>query len=215
MTAIRQTPTVLRVASLLLSVCICLCSCNNSKDGRRNAWDINEDSTYIEEALPDTMDGKEVTHECAKLSYNLDDIILRLENVKSPSMLIRVRELYPQLMGDISKEAKSLSDEESDAIAGKVERINQLYFQVCRAYEVEAASVLQNLSRCAQELEQVHDSASMAQFMSYRYNTVTTLQSAHLCVDQHSPRIREIRQIARQLEGKVKEKMEKYNPHKP
>lgn len=208
----KQSYLTLITKSLTFVAAITLASCSGGESGTSgNQWSINEDSTYMEEVLPDTMEGKEVTHECAKLSYDLDAIILKLENVKSPSMLIRVREEYPVLMGNIAKEAGLLSTEESAAIADKVERINELYRHVCRAYEVEAASVIQNLNRCAKELEQVHDSASMAQFMSYRFATVSNLKSAHLCVDQRSPRIGEIRQLAHKLEGMVQSKKQRFS----
>lgn len=207
----KQKAAIVAVFSFVCTSITCICSCSGGENGTGTPWSINDDSTYVEnEIQPDTMEGKEVTHECATLSYDLDEIIFKLQSVKSPYMLIRIRQQYPSLIENIEQEAKNLPADENAAIEDKIARINELYRQVCRAYEVEAQSVITNLQRCAKELEQVKDSASLANFLSYRFATVSTLESAHLCVDQRSPRIKEIRQLAHKLDGMVKAKMEKY-----
>lgn len=205
--------TIIRIVCLLSVFVVLSCSDSGNSKSWKDGWN-EADSTYVsadEELLPDTMNGEVVSHECAEISYDLDQIIAQLQAVRSPSMLINVRKQYPSLMENASAEASKLSSAENDAISEKQAQIEELYIKVCRAYEVEAAGVIANLNRCMEELNEVKDSTQMKSFLSYRYATIRNLESSHLCVDQRSPRIGEIKRTAQKLDAMAKKKLKEFN----
>ena len=199
----RNTYNVL----FLFIICIAFAACNENKTKSSESQpsesdDFAEQETYYN----DTIEGEKVSHDCAAMSYNLDDIISRLEAVQSPSMLMKVKADYPDLLTKATAELSQLPTDEKALMQDKVGRIRTLYAETCRTYEVEADGIISNLQNLIQQIQRVNSKAAFDNYCSGRYGVLNNLDKIHLSTNEQSPHIKEIKRLAHQLKSLVEAK---------
>ncbi|MBQ9641435.1 MAG: hypothetical protein IJV06_07730 [Bacteroidaceae bacterium] len=191
----------------LAIICIAFAACNGNKTKSSESQSSESDDFVEQETYyNDTIEGEKVSQDCAAMSYNLDDIISRLEAVKSPSMLMKVKADYPDLLTGATAELSQLPTDEKALMQDKVGRIRTLYTETCRAYEVEADGIISNLQNLIQQIQRVNSKAAFDNYCSGRYGMLKNLDKIHLSTNDKSPHIKEIKRLAHQLNSLVEAK---------
>lgn len=159
----------------------------------------SEDFEEEEIIYSDTVEGEKVSQDCAAMAYHLDEITERLEAVQSPSMLMKVKYDYPNLLYQATQNLDELPAEERAAVQKKLDRIQRLYAEMCENYEVEASGIICQLQNLTEKLRQVRTKADYERFVDNRHGVLNNLDKIHLSTQNDSPHIREIQKLARDL----------------
>lgn len=165
------------------------------------------DAEYV---LPDTVNGEDVSHECAVVARNIEDLSYDLDQILSPSQLMIVKADYKSRIGLINSSiAKLASSKEKAELNKRTDDLSLLYVQKCHQYEVEPSGVIQNLQYCISDIAKVNSKQELSSFESCRYGVLDNLDKIHLCVRDNSSQIGEIKRLAKQLDSAYKSKKEK------
>ncbi|MBR2155205.1 MAG: hypothetical protein IJ901_11420 [Bacteroidaceae bacterium] len=188
-------------------LCLLLVACQGKQTPSSESQGGDSDAFVEEEILyNDTIEGEKVSQDCAAMSYNLDEIISQLEAVQSPSMLMKVKYDYPNLLYRATQEIDQLPAEEKAVMQKKLKRIQTLYAETCSTYEVEPSGIISNLQNLINKLPQIKTQQAFDDFCSNRYGVINNLDKIHLSTHDQSLQIKEIKKLARQLHSMLQAK---------
>lgn len=174
-----------------------------------------EAEEFEEPLLPygatDTIDGVKVSPECAIINYNLEDLLDRIERVKSPDMLMRLKSVYQHDIDSLTANLSGLAANEKDIIASQKVAIAEAYATACRQYEIPADGVIANLKYCIQDVNAAQSHKALEDFMRYRTGMLRNLDIIHLCVESRSTKIPEVKRLAAQLQHDLDNKKKRYS----
>ena len=192
---------------LLSCICILFAACQGKQTKSSESQELDSgDFVEQENFYNDTIDGEKVSQDCAAMSYNLDEIITQLEAVKSPSMLMKVKYDYPNLLSQATNELNQLSADEKAVMQKKMNRIRTLYNETCQTYEVEASGIISNLQNLINKIHKVNTQADFDKYCSNRYGVLNNLDKIHLSTHDDSPHINEIKRLAKELNSQLQAK---------
>lgn len=200
-------------ATIIISVLcfIGLYSCD-SNTHQNNSNTIDEE---IENALPfgvnDTIEGEKVSNDCALLNHEFEYLQRRVENVKSPDMLMRVKKDFNHILDSLTSCSELLSQEEKSTINEIRATILASYGQACKNYEIPADGVISNLTSCIDQLNEAHSRQEIVRFTECRRGTIRDLDYIHLCVESKSTKINEVKRLAAILKEEVNREAKRYN----
>ena len=190
-------------------VCILILGCNKNNKSSDTQQDVSDDFVVNETVRCDSVDGEKVGAACALLSQKLDDITTLLNEVKSPSMLMRVKADYPTLLSEATAAVGQLPAPEQTLMQEKIARLGEHYDETCKAYEVEPDGIIANLENLIQNIQKIHTQADFDNFCAGRYGVLNNLDKIHLSTHDNSTSLPQIKRLARQLsqlyEGKKAE----------
>lgn len=151
---------------------------------------------------PDTLNGEDVSHECAVVARTMEDLSYDLEHILSPSQLMMVKADYKSRIGLLESSIDGMkAGKEKDELIKRIGQLSTLYVQKCHGYEVEPNGVIQNLEYCIRELANVNSKDELSRFESCRNGLLRNLDKIHYCVPDNSSRIGEIRRLAKRLDS--------------
>lgn len=198
---------------ILIANMLAFWSCNSKQDAPSSFtlhhYDSPADSIQMTEAinaLGDSIDGEEVTSQCAMLYLRLNDAAEKLDAVNSPHVLIKAKKEYMEAIAEVNKNLPTLDDQEKTVIQKQKAEVDKKYAQACRSFEIPASGVISNLKRLNNEIEKVKTPQDLDRFQSSRIGMLRGLDDIHLCVEQNSPQISEVKRLAQSLKGKYESK---------
>lgn len=187
-------------------------SCENGNKSY-NAPTLAEEEE--EEALPfgasDTINGERVSVKCATVNFDFELLQRRIENVKSPDMLMRLKVDYQSTLDSLTMLSENLSAEEKEMLNPIKAEIAESYKKACREYEIPADGVISNLSHCLEQMNSANTREEVARLVDTRSSLLQNLNNIHLCVESNSSRIGEVKRLASQLREEVSRKTRHYN----
>jgi hypothetical protein len=190
-------------------VCTFILGCNKSNKSSDTQQDVSGDFVDTVLVINDSVDGEKVGQDCALLSQKLDDIASLLDEVKSPSMLMRAKADYATRLADVTAAIGQLSVAEQTLMKDKVAQLKEQYAETCKAYEVEPDGIIANLENLITNIQKIHTRADFENFCSGRYGVLNNLDKIHLSTHDNSASVAQIKRLARQLnqlyEGKKAE----------
>ena len=204
---------------LLILLSLCACESKREKSPRANIaqHDGYADSLLLAEtidALSDSVageDGKPVSAPCAQLYIELTDLKERLEAVKSPDALIRAKKKYQEVIPRLNKANTTLDSQEKPVIQRTTAEMEAFYSKACREYEIPASGVIDNLKNLISRIDQIKTQQEFNRFQSARLGMLQGLDDIHLCVEQRSHHIAEVKRLAQTLKSKYEAKKQAFS----
>jgi len=197
------------IASALLSISSCKEKDDKLPGEPENAEPFNELEELADLAGTE-VDGKEVSKECAVTCYKIQQASDELDFVKSPSNLTRAKREFQKNSSDAVDDINSLNGEEKQIAMKKLEELTAQYEKMCREYEVPASGVIANLKNLIEEIDKVHNMQDFENFKSCRVGVLNNLDDIHLCVEQKSSKINDVKRLAQILKGKYEAKKREF-----
>lgn len=196
--------------SLMGSAVIVGCQSGENKN-TPTYQDIEIEEPELPYGASDTINGEKVSTDCALINYNLEELLDRVEGVRSPDMLMRLKADFEHDIDSLTSNTSMLASNEKDIIASQKQAIAAAYARVCREYEIPADGVIANLKYCIQELNGVQSQKDLNSFMDCRYGMLRGLDIIHLCVESRSTKIGEVKRLAAQLKHDLDNKKKRYS----
>ena len=134
----------------------------------------------------------------------------RLQRVKSPDGLIPAKREYADLMSKFKKEMAGLGGDELDAAKKRIQQAEETYKKTCREYEVPASGVIANLRNLTERLDKIDKREDFIRFQDVRIGMLNSLDYIHLCVEQNSNAISEVKRLAIILKNKYDTKKHEF-----
>lgn len=195
------------------SIVLVACSSGDNRNGTQLVDSLEMMDPYADDeyVLPDTVNGEEVSHECAVVARSMEDLSYDLEQILTPSQLMIVKADYKSRIGLINSSiAKLESGKETAELTKRVGALSELYVQKCHQYEVDPSGVIQNLKYCISDVAKVNSKKELSSFESCRYGLLYNLDKIHYCVRDNSSQIGEIKRLAKQLDTAYRSKKDKF-----
>lgn len=184
-----------------------LASCNNNGADHTRGKDYDVEYEEPEEQfIPDTIDGQILDEETTEVNIEIDDILRSISDVKSPSMLMRFKYQYPELLANLKADYSHLSDADKKILQEKMASIKSIYKNACREYEVDPEGVIMNLTHMISNVQKVKTKDEYDRFESSKYGTIVNLDKVQFATHDNSPKIPEIKKLATKLDGLIREK---------
>lgn len=184
-----------------------LVSCNNNGADHTKGKDYDVEYEEPEETfIPDTIDGQVLDEKTTEVNIEIDDILHSISDVKSPSMLMRFKYQYPELLANLKADYNNLSAADKEILKEKMESIKTIYKNACREYEVDPEGIIINLTHMISNVQKVKTKEEYDLFESSKYGTIVNLDKVQLATHDNSSKIPEIKNLARKLDGLIREK---------
>ena len=191
---------------LFLALTFFSCETNNSSEST-NTSDSDEFCEY--DYIVDSIGEEAVSHDCAITFIRLQELQWKWENVKSPSMIARLRATWKKDMTDAKKEIANYKGEEAQLLDSVLKEIDGIYKEKCTEYLIPAASVIGNLKSCISRVDEAKTKEDLLRFREARIGMLDELDEIHYCVEESSSQIGVVKRLAETLKTKYKEKCEK------
>lgn len=193
------------VSSILLIGC----------DSGKKHSNFDEYTEENEDLLPfgatDTIDGEKVSTECALVNFDFESLQRRVDNVKSPDMLMTLKVDFMHTLDSLTLNSKQLPSDEQAKINTIRETLLASYNKACRDYEIPADGVISNLKICLERVNKADSRQALVRFTEVRRGMLHNLENIHLCVESKSTRINEVKRLASQLREELNRKARHYD----
>ena len=195
---------------LFVVLMLAMTSCEEKKNGGTSGetyLEEYEQTPSWEELLADSIVEKEhVGKDCAVICNNLDIATDRLTHVLSPEGLITAKKKYILATTNLNDDMKGLSAQEKSLVQGYKAEADKAYLKACQEYEVPASGVIANLNDMLKGIDKVKTTQDMYRFEESRLGVLRNLENVHLCVEQNSKSIPEVKRLAQTLKSKYESK---------
>lgn len=193
----------------ILAFSVFSCSKNSNSSEPSEEGDSDEFCEY--DYITDSIGDEAVSHECAITFTQLEEIQWRLENVKSPNMLARVRATWNKDITNAKKALKDYNGEEAHLLDSVVQNIEALHQEKCLKFSLPAISVIETLENCIKQLDNMKNKKDFVSFRDIRYGMIQDLDIIHLSVEPQSSKIGKVKRLAHTLKNKYEEKCKEYD----
>ena len=163
-----------------------------------NLYDVPEDGNWEEEETAES--------ECTRLCDLLSTDAERLEGVRSPDALIAAKKQHQQTVTEVKQGMTELDGEEKSLVNAGLKAADAAYAQACTEYEIPASGVIANLSHLIGTIDGIRTEEEFHRFQDCRLGMLRHLDDIHLCVEQRSKQIPEVKRLAQTLKRKYETK---------
>lgn len=208
-----HTPTIPQrwktLPFLALAILLLLSACENKPAFKPdNPFEYTEEDLPTEEevAYDNIMEKEHVERATAILCDELTQVTEQLNDVKSPTSIIKAKKAYLNALASLQHDMENLSEDDKKVIRTYQATAEAAYNQACRNYEIPASGVIENLKSLLSNIDQVKTQQDMDHFEESRLGTLRNLDDIHLCIEQNSHQIPEVKRLAQTLKGKYQAK---------
>lgn len=188
-----------------------LTSCDNNKSQNVASQFEEEEIEALPFGASDTINGEVVSIKCATVNFDFELLQRRIENVKSPDMLMSMKAEFQRTLDSLTNNSNALSADEKAIIDEQRSNILAAYKKTCREYEIPADGVISNLQSCISRLNNANSREDVEKFIDSRRSMLSNLNIIHLCVESNSSKIGEVKRLASQLREELNRKTRHYN----
>lgn len=193
--------TLVRI--LFLSMSVISCETNNSSGSSSN----NDSDEFCEyEYITDSIGEEAVSHDCAIIYTQLQQLQWRWEDVKSPSMIAKARSTWKKDITDAARQIKAFEGEEAYLLDSVLTDIKEMYKEKCHDYLIPASGVISNLKTCIKRVDEVNTKRDLERFREPRIGMLNDLDKIHLCIEESSNDLGTVKRLAETLKSKYEEK---------
>lgn len=200
-------------SAINLLVCILavigMASCDSNKNDAQSDFDdqySEDDFSSIAAIVGDSFNGNKVSKECAVICYRIDKVEDKIDRVVSPSTLINIKKEYLESLKSAESGNENLIESEQAIVQSRISEVEAEYKKACRDYEVPASGVIYNLKDLIEQIDKVKNRSDFDSFQNCRYGILHDLDNIHLCVEQGSNKIPEVKRLAQTLKSKYESK---------
>jgi len=188
-----------------------MAACNSGhKSTPNNGYTDADEADALPYGVTDTIDGRKVTADCAVSAAALQDLRIEAEQLASPSMLMNFRARYEGRLAEALSGTENLTDDEMRIINLQKDSLETTLRKQCKELAVPAEGVIQNLQNCIGMVGRAKNRQQLIMLIESRRGVLQQLDDIHLCVEEHSTRISEVKRLAKQLKNDLERKKSQF-----